>query len=279
MSYDQDLHAGRGVGQYMGLEQREVGNWEAGDVRVVARGELGEHLFGPGGGVRTGVLLTMCDNAAGFTGGLAALPDGWVVSTNMHLRRFATAITGPIRIETAVLRRGRRAVVTNAEVFDESSDAALVADCVLTCAVLVPQDGPPHWDRPAYLAAVPARGAPPILEAFGITPDSGRDDDAVVLEVAEELRNPWGIVHGGVTATLVDVAAERAVMRSTDATRALTTDVTLRYLAPGREGPLVATPTVLGNRSDGCVVRVNVTDQGHHSRTIVAATATARPLR
>ncbi len=274
MTYDNDPHAGRSVAALVGLTQREVGDWENDEVRVEASGPLGPHLAGPAGAVRTGALVTMCDNAAGFTGGLASLPDGWVVSTNMSFRRFALPITGPIAIQAEVLRRGRRAVITAARVADR--DGAVVADCVLTSSVLVPEGGPPHWERPAVVAVERPRGVTPLLEALGI--DENDDDPVVRLEVDDQLRNPWGIVHGGVTATLVDVSGERAV-RELGVDSAVTTDMMIHYLAPGRSGPLVGRTHVLGPRADGHVCRVEVVDDGEGGRTVAVAATTVRRVR
>ena len=75
--------AGRSVGRYTGVDLREVGDWQNGEIIGEATSPLRDHLRGPGGGIRTGALLTMCDNIGGFCAGLAALPDGWVVSTNL----------------------------------------------------------------------------------------------------------------------------------------------------------------------------------------------------
>lgn len=276
--YDHDLHAGRPVALYVGLEQHEVGDWEHGEVRVEGRLEIGDHLRGPAGGIRTGALLTACDNTAGFSAGLAALPDGWVVSTNLMLRVYEPATVGPLRFDTCVLRKGKKAIVAAADVFDEGLGGARVAESVLTSAVLVPEFGLPRWDRPARLVP-PALDAPPppLLEAFGIA-ETPADGGTVSLAVTDRLRNPWGIVHGGVTATLVDVAGEHAVRARTGAATAVTTDAVVHYLAPARVGPLRASAVVLGERADGHVCRVEVRDAGHADRTVIVAATTVRPL-
>ena len=55
--------------------------------------------------------------------------------------------------------------------------------------------------------------------------------DTVAIDLADELRNPWGILHGGILAMLVDIAVEHA-------TGGVTTDVVLHFLAPNRVGPV-----------------------------------------
>ncbi len=95
--------------------------------------------------------------------------------------------------------------------------------------------------------------------------------DAVEIDLADELRNPWGILHGGVVATLVDLAAEHA------SGGGYTTDVVLHFLAPNRVGPVRAIARVLGARADGKVLRVEVRDVGAQRTTALAIVTAAPP--
>jgi acyl-coenzyme A thioesterase PaaI-like protein len=88
--------------------------------------------------------------------------------------------------------------------------------------------------------------------------------------IAREMTAGGGILHGGVVAALVDLAAEHA-------TRGIVTDVVLHFLAPNRVGPVRAEVRVLGARADGTICRVEVRDAGADRVTAVAiATAAAR---
>jgi uncharacterized protein (TIGR00369 family) len=270
---------GRSVARFVGVELREVGDWERGEVIGEAISPLPDHLRAPGGGLRTGALLTMCDNVGGFCAGLAALPDGWVVSTNLTLTVAPLRARGPLRLRSTVLRAGRAAIVTDVRVTDSGADEAIVADAVLTSAVLVPEGGPPKWERPAHLQPPPPSGAlPSLVDWLGIRQVGGAPAGVVELDISDAVRNPWGIVHGGVTASLVDVAAERAAAaRAGDPVESLETgDVSLHFLAPARVGPVRATATVVGERSDGAVVAVEVRDLGR-DRVTARAVATVRP--
>src|SRR6478736_2976780 len=130
---------GREVSRYIrvGLHEIERG----GEIRVQGHAPAAAHLRGPHGGVRAGALLTMLDNVGGLCGGLAALPEGWVVSTNLSARTIALEHVGPMRIDARVLRQGRSSVVTAVTIRDEGDGNALVLDGVLTSAVLVPENG------------------------------------------------------------------------------------------------------------------------------------------
>jgi 1,4-dihydroxy-2-naphthoyl-CoA hydrolase len=269
---------GRSVARYAGVDLREVGDWQTGEVIGEASSPLPDHLRASSGGVRTGALLTLCDNVGGFCAGLAALPEGWVVSTNLTLTLAPVRATGPLRLRSTVLRSGRAAIVTDIRVTDSGAADAIVADAVLTSAVLVPEGGPPQWARPAHMHAPPPEGAlPRLVEWLGIRDVAGAPPGVVELDVTNAVRNPWGIVHGGVTASLVDVAAERAV-QAHSAAPVETGDVALHFLAPARVGPVRATATVLGERADGTVVSVEVRDAGH-DRIVARAVATVRLVR
>src|SRR5262249_28148570 len=160
--------------------------------------------------------------------GLASLPDGWVVSTNLTGRVVRDVHAGPLRVESDLLRRGRNNVVTRVDVRDEGAGNALVASGVLTSAILVPEGGPPGWERPLLIDVGGVEpGLPPLTEWLGL-----RTIDAHTIEIdlVDELRNPWGMLHGGVVAMLIDLAAAHA-------TGGVTTDVVLHYVAPNRIGP------------------------------------------
>ena len=249
---------GRDVGRYMGVTMREVA-----EGHLVGHADVVDHLRGPGGGVRTGALLTMLDNVGGLSSGLAALPDGWVVSTNLAARVVQLAHVGPLRLDARLLRRGRNSVVTSVEIRDVGAGDRLVASGILTSAILVPENGPPQWPRPLTIDTTIGRAPdlPPISEWLGVR---SVDASSVEIDLASELRNPWGILHGGVVATLVDLAAEHATEGG------FTTDVVLHYLAPNRAGPIRAIARVLGHRPDGVVLRVEVRDVGSDRATALA---------
>lgn len=68
-------------------------------------------------------------------------------------------------------------------------------------------------------------------------------DGTVVVEAAEQHLNPHGTVHGGVLATMLDVAMGEAVAQA-GGESPVTVALTVTYLEPGREGRLEATARV-----------------------------------
>ena len=134
---------GRGVARYLDMEVREITEGE-GPVRLVGTAHPSPAVLDQSGRMHMGVLGTMCDAIGGFCGGLGALPDGWVVTTNMMLRAADRPVGAAISLESEVLRAGRTAVVTNVHAHDEQG---FVVGGIVRSAVLVPEGGPPPFAR------------------------------------------------------------------------------------------------------------------------------------
>ena len=261
--------AGRSISMHLGLSMREVAVPGSELTGVDGIAPAAPHLRGPAGNVSNGVLVTLLDSVGGLAAGLAVLPD-WVVSTNLMMTTARFDHVGPLRVTGRTLRAGRKAVVTSVQITDDGRDGVIVADGVLTSAVLTPEGGPPAYGRPLVLdAPAPDPGAAPTLnEFFGFAP---RDAQSIVMPLADHLRNPWGILHGGAIAVLVETAAEHV-----GASGRRAADVVLHFLAPGRIGPVVGRATPIGARGDGEVVEVAVHDLGADDRLMAVAVVTLR---
>lgn len=277
MSFD-GIRAGSSIGSYLGISLREVtppGGEPGGEQPPRIEGSLpvAAGACSPAGGLTAGALLTAADSVAGICAGLAALPR-WVVSTNLHLRIVRPAHTGQLSLSSRVLRVGRDAVVTDACIRSESGEPVAVG--FLTSSALAPAGGPPALRRPLVLRAPGEPGAARThwSEFFAIGPGEG--DVVARLELRDHLRNPWGILHGGGLAVLADAAAVAAV-RARTGSDGITTGCALHFLAPARQGPVDARAHVLGERSDGHVVRIEIADRGA-GRVVAVATAAVVPL-
>ena len=102
-------------------------------------------------------------------------------------------------------------------------------------------------------------------------------DQAVELDVGDELRGPAGSLHGGLVAMLVDVAAASCLTRATGRPVA-TSSTSIQYLAAGRVGPVRASAVVLRTSDTLGVAEVRVVDVGRDSRLMAAAHVTCRFL-
>jgi uncharacterized protein (TIGR00369 family) len=262
-----EFERGRSFGRYIGMTLWEVDD-RGGTPVIEGFAPVRDAVRGPGNGMTTGALLTLSDGLGGLCGGLAVLPR-WVVSTNLMLRSARLDHVGPIRGRARVLRRGRNGVVTQIELRDEGNADALVGEAVLTSAALDPPEGMPMPARPVNIDPGPLPEIEGTLrDALGIhevDPLEGYDA-AVRMDVTDEVRNPWGIVHGGATAMLIEAAAEVADRG------AGTSDTVLHFVQPGRAGPLESRVRGIGSSDEARVMWIDVCDRGAGDRRIATAT-------
>jgi uncharacterized protein (TIGR00369 family) len=98
--------------------------------------------------------------------------------------------------------------------------------------------------------------------------------DGITLrcKVRKDLLNSHGALHGGVAASLADVAVGVAISRHCRGTRPISTvELKVNYLRPVREGTLFARARLLRIGATLCVGRVDLTD----SRAKAVGTAIA----
>ncbi|MGQ0541696.1 MAG: PaaI family thioesterase [Blastocatellia bacterium] len=87
----------------------------------------------------------------------------------------------------------------------------------------------------------------PFARMIGMELVDLRLDEAVIkIDMRDELRQPGGILHGGVTATLIDTAMAFAIRpRLADNEKTATIDLTVHYLRPHVEGTFTCTGRVV----------------------------------
>ncbi len=258
------------ISDYFRLERWEVPSPSApeGLPEIGGRAPVDDHQRGSGGGLRSGALLTNIDSLGGFLSGLSVLPQ-WIVTTSMMATISHLSHRGPLRLHGTVVRRGRNTVVTVLDVVDEGAGDRAVAAATMTCAVLDPADLDLDIVRPVHtpMVALDPDALPPE-EFFRIGPGSGT---VTRLELADHLRNPWGILHGGALTMLADVAACRAVDAAEGPGRIgslAAADTVVHYLRPAKVGPLEARCQVLGGSRGRNVVRVAIHDIGADDRLV-----------
>jgi uncharacterized protein (TIGR00369 family) len=99
--------------------------------------------------------------------------------------------------------------------------------------------------------------------------------DGVTIEcpMRPELLNGSGVLHGGVTATLADVAVGMALARHLGRPRAATTvEMKINYLRPVSQGKITARAHLLKVGSRLCCGRVDILDA--EKRPVAAALVT-----
>ncbi len=241
-------------------------------------------LTGPEGQVRPSVHATLVDLAAGTAALDAADPD-WILTADFDLHTIGTAADArEIVTRPRVLREGRKTVVL--EVTSHARDAECreteLARTFMTFSVL-PRRGEAmshEQARSAMRERLYSGGTPfekSIFEGVGLRT---RDAAAGVVEVDVRpyVDNASNMLQGGVVAMLAEAAAERVTERRAGGP-AVVTDLALRYLSPGRVGPVRTRAEVLRERGPARLVRIDVFDAGAEDRLVAAATASARPVR
>ncbi|HUR96997.1 MAG TPA: PaaI family thioesterase [Pyrinomonadaceae bacterium] len=91
--------------------------------------------------------------------------------------------------------------------------------------------------------AVTALGNLPFAKLLGMRLVDIRPDEAIVeIEMRDDLRQPSGVLHGGVTATIIDTAMAFAVRAHLeDHEYTATIDLTVHYLRPHTSGKIICT--------------------------------------
>ena len=277
---DQTVDPRHHVSDYLRLQRWEIPAADGGEgfSEFGGRAPVDDLLRGAGGGLLTGALLTSVDSLGGVLSGLSVLPQ-WIVTTSMMATVARLSHQGPLLLHGRVLRRGRNSVVAGLDVVDEGDHDRAVAAVTMTFAVLDPGAMQLEFTRPVVTAMPPASPDPRTPEEFFcIRPGIG---PVTTLELADHLRNPWGILHGGAVAVLADIAACRAV----EATRSgvstgqrlardlsvASGDTILHYLRPVKVGPVEARCRVLGGGLGRTVVRVAIHDVGADDRLVELA--------
>jgi uncharacterized protein (TIGR00369 family) len=131
-----------------------------------------------------------------------------------------------------------------------------------------------HFDREVADAFKRVNESQPGLPAFlGLRVDSIEPGRLVAsLDAKEEFRNPFGTMHGGILAGMVDhVLAAVLYPVIPRGSWAASTEFKLNYLAPVRTGTVTAEATVISMTKRTAVVRVDVSNDG---RPVAAAQGT-----
>ncbi len=241
---------------------------------ISTRMPLRPALLGATGALRVGAIAYAVDVATGQAMGQAALTsDRWVVTTDMDIKVLRPLTAGQLRVDAEVVRAGETTIVSTFALCDDVSGE------VVGGGTATGRPFPFTFER--SLLEMPVGESRSYSNALAAAPASFADHfgtrtaegGAVEVEIADWLRNPWGILHGGVTSCLIDLAAEAAGSAEVGGAAAVT-GATIRFLAPGRVGPAQASPQVLVGDGQRAMVEVRVTDAGADRRLLAVASTT-----
>lgn len=134
-------------------------------------------------------------------------------------------------------------------------------------------DGPPpdapggeEQDRETVEAMTALLNASPVYRHLNMRVlDAAGGRSRVRLTVAEDHKNLYGIVHGGMLATLLDSACGVAqATRLREGEALVTLDLSINYLRPARSGPLTAEGEVVHRGQRTGVAEASVRDEAGH---------------
>jgi uncharacterized protein (TIGR00369 family) len=250
-----------------------------GDMTSSTTVDVRDSLVDDHGALRIGVVSYAVDVATGLAMGAAVLDrDRWVVTTDLDVHLSAPVTTGPLRVEAEVLRAGETTAVSSFVLHDEGVGRPVGGGTVTG------RPFPFEFDRTMLERRLGepldhGRGRPPVgthlVRDLGLRID---EDGTVGIDVEDWLRNPWGILHGGVTACMIDVAGEAtgaaALGRAVQPTGQM-----IRYLAPARVGPIVAVSSVSAVGGDQALMETRVVDEGAEGRLVAVGHVTVRALQ
>ena len=113
----------------------------------------------------------------------------------------------------------------------------------------------------------------PFARLIGMKLVGLKPDEAVIsIEMRDDLRQPSGVLHGGVTATLIDTAMAFAVRTRLPVDEATATiDLTVHYLRPHITGTFTCTAKVVRAGKRIFTVSADVVNEdGKHIATAVS---------
>ncbi len=114
----------------------------------------------------------------------------------------------------------------------------------------------------------------PYLRHLGIElVEMGEGTATMKLPMKEELRQPYGLLHGGATASLIDTATAFAVVGAIGQTdKATTVDLTVHYLRPVINETTICTAKVV--RAGKRLITVSAEVHNENGKMIATALST-----
>ena len=113
----------------------------------------------------------------------------------------------------------------------------------------------------------------PYLRHLGIELVEIEHGKAVMkMPMKDDLRQPYGLLHGGATASLIDTATAFAVVSVTPEDKCTTVDLTVHYLRPVIDETTICTATIV--RAGKRLITVSAEVHNEHGKLIATALST-----
>ena len=230
------------------------------------------------GWIRLGALAVLADCISGYRA-IRDFEGAWIGTSELAIHGpFGEALAGVVA--TADLLRRRRTGAVYEVRFHNADGGSPLAVATVTLGLLSRQG---ERKVPAAITGRSAvADAASALESLDdlLPVERPTDGHGSALSIADEVRNSWGVVSGGIISLLTEAEAERVAGLAVGGPCSLEA-LGMHFLAPGRVGPIVARAALLsdGHRAHGTAahLRVRIHDAGADNRLIATASATAAP--
>jgi uncharacterized protein (TIGR00369 family) len=252
-----------------------------GSDRAEARLRVRPDMLAAPGRLRAGVLATLVDCAGGLTT-LMTIEPGWTATIDLAVHQVSPFTHPDIAARARVVKRRRLGLVIAVDLVDGNGVTVGAAFASFADLENASDSGLGYATRNLEAVDAGERGTsivrddamPPIDEQLGI---ATVHPNRVTVDVHEGVHNTAKALIGGATALLIDTAAARAATHAAGQPH-WATGLDVRYLAPGRVGPVVADATVLGDSERPSAVRVEVFDSGADDRLMATALVPVAPV-
>ena len=251
-----------------------------GKSRATVKAPIVPALFTDQGAVQVGVLATLVDVLCGSMALKAVYPD-WVASADLSICTAKRATSGMLNLAGSVLRSGSNTLVIEATISrigDELDNSIETIGSGFMTIVRLPRrvDTPKFYEDSMdsmVFATQDSSLSRSLLDEVGIETIDGAAG-VIELSSCDYIRNSFGALHGGVFALLIDRAGQEAARASTGMPL-VTQDLNIYYLSQGKVGPFITNATVLRDKSDTIITRVEVRDSGANNRLLAVGLNTA----
>ncbi len=220
--------------------------------------------------VPLGVLATFVDLVAGRISAGAAQPD-WVATSDLAVSQLRPLPLEPLWARGRVVRAGKNLVTSSVEigVKGEAAPAALATSAFGRLGGNSRGAGKPKRTRPSLAESEPSpqggelseiESPPkgPLLERLGLEVSP---EGVVTTTLRDYTSNSLGALQGGVAAMMYERAALETA-RAAGTTPGLVTELAVRYLSLGREGPFQTAVEAETTSADASVLRLSIGDLG-----------------
>jgi uncharacterized protein (TIGR00369 family) len=251
-----------------------------GTERSLLRAPLVPGICADHGGVRVGVIATFVDILGGALALKAIYPD-WIATADLSVYTGRRNTSEFFVASGSVIRGGSTTVAIDVDIMVASGSSPSMGD-TLGSAMMTFSRLPRRKDTmeleqdslDAVAYAMEGSGlARPLLDEIGIRVVDGSAGVAEA-EMSSYVRNSFGVLQGGVVALLADVAGEHAAQAAVGRPL-MTSDLSIRYLSPGKIGPFRTASRVVRTTADTALTRVEVRDTGADDRLLAVVMNTA----